>query len=117
MTIHRLTRRHALGVLGALPLSLNGAPGQAADTKVPSADATGEISALPSVLNHFALRGERNIMDEKDFGIASGRATVGINYLDLASIGGFFAPPYASSDFVMEMRLFGEQVRTQEYTW
>jgi hypothetical protein len=120
MLIHRLTRRNALGLLSALPLLPRGTNverGQAAGPRNPPADVSGEIAAFPEVLNRFALSGERNIMDEEHFGIANGRATVGVNYLDVASISGFFAPPYASSDFLLELRLFGEKVRTQKYTW
>jgi len=120
MAIHRLTRRNALGFLGALPLlpvSMKASQGQAAGLKAPAAEASRESTVVPGVLNRFALSGERNIMDEDHFGIANGRATVGVNYLHVASIGGFFAPPYASSDFVLEIRLFGERVRTLEYTW
>jgi hypothetical protein len=69
------------------------------------------------VLKSVSLSGKQSIMDEKDFGIANGRATVGVNYRDVASISGFFAPPFASSDFVLEMRLFGEKVPTLDYTW
>jgi len=96
---------------------MNALPGQAGDAKEPCTDASRKIDLLPGVLNRFALRGERSITDENDFGIANGRATIGVNYSDVASISGYFAPPYASSDFVLEMRLFGERVLTQEYVW
>ena len=109
--MHRLTRRKALGLFGALPLGMNAAPGPTDDAKEAGADASRRIVLLPGALNRFALRGERNITGENDFGIANGRATIGVNYGDVASISGYFAPPYASSDFVLEMRLFFLQLR------
>lgn len=117
MAIHKLTRRKALGVFGALPLGVRALPAWPDDAKEPCADVSQKIALLFGVLNRFALRGELNIIEEKDFGIANGRATIGINYGDVASISGYFAPPYASSDFVLELRLFGEKVLTQEYVW
>ncbi|GEM_PF-328829 len=68
-------------------------------------------------LETFALEGSRNIMKEDNFGIINGHATCRINYRDVGTISSFFAPPYASSDFLMELRLFGEKVATRDYKW
>lgn len=65
----------------------------------------------------FSFDGDANIIDERDFGIFDGMATVGVNYRDVGSIAGFFAPPFASTDFLLETRLFGEKVSTHKYTW
>ncbi|PPL02142.1 hypothetical protein [Parapedobacter indicus] len=70
-----------------------------------------------SPLETFALDGSRNIMKEQNFGIINGHATCRVNYQDVGTISSFFAPPYASSDFLMELRLFGEKVRTRDYKW
>ena len=80
-------------------------------------------SLLPTVAQEinpselFALEGSRNIMKEQNFGIINGHATCRVNYHDVGTISSFFAPPYASSDFLMELRLFGEQVATHNYRW
>jgi hypothetical protein len=63
------------------------------------------------------LAGDRNIRDEVHFGIINGLITTGMNYRDVGSLSGLFAPPYASSDFLLEVRLFGEKVPTKEYEW
>lgn len=63
------------------------------------------------------FRGENNIREEDHFGIINGHITVGVNYRDVAGIGGMYAPPYASTDFLLEMRLNGTRVPTAEYSW
>lgn len=65
----------------------------------------------------FALKGEKNIMNEEHFGIINGRITTRVNYRDVTTISGLFAPPYASSNFLLETRIFGEKVPTQKYHW
>jgi hypothetical protein len=74
--------------------------------------------ARPNVVELFSLDGSRNILDEDDFGIVNGRMTFRVNYQDVATISGLYAPPLASSDFLMEIRFFGEKVPTlQNYKW
>ncbi|MBL7737395.1 MAG: hypothetical protein JNL51_18195 [Chitinophagaceae bacterium] len=73
--------------------------------------------AQPAPLEKFAIDGSRNILEEDDFGIINGHITARINYTDIATISGLYAPPYASSDFLMEIRFFGEKVPTKEYKW
>jgi hypothetical protein len=65
----------------------------------------------------FAFDGAKNIRSEESFGIINGHVTVGVNYRDVGSVSGLYAPPYASSDFTIEMRLFGEKVQTKNYQW
>jgi hypothetical protein len=65
----------------------------------------------------FAFNGEKNIRDEDHFGIINGHITVGVNYRDVAGIGGMYAPPFASTDFVLEMRVDGRRVPTTDYSW
>lgn len=69
------------------------------------------------LLELLALDGNRNIMKEENFGIANGYITTRVNYNDLGTISALFAPPYASSDFLLECRLFGEKPATQTYRW
>jgi hypothetical protein len=64
-----------------------------------------------------AFQGAGNIRDEDHFGIINGHITVGVNYRDVAGIGGMYAPPYASTDFSLEMRIDGRPVTTAEYSW
>lgn len=74
--------------------------------------------ASAGMLNRFSLEGSRNIMDEDDFGIINGRMTFRVNYRDVSTVSGLYAPPYASSDYLMEIRFFGEKVPTRErYQW
>ncbi len=65
----------------------------------------------------FALDGRNNIMAEEHFGIVNGQATLGVNFKDCAALRGLWAPPYVSSDFALDMRLFGEPVPTAHYVW
>ena len=75
-------------------------------------------SVEPSRLEDlFALEGRANILDERHFGIINGFITSGIPYRQVTSIGGLYAPPYASSNFTLEVWLFGEKVQTQKYKW
>jgi hypothetical protein len=65
----------------------------------------------------FALDGGRNIMKEDDFGIINGKITSRVNYGEIGTISGVFAPPFASPNFILETRLFGEMVRSKNYRW
>src|SRR4051794_10743992 len=65
----------------------------------------------------IAHPGQYNIRDEDHFGVINGHITVGVNYRDVAGLGGLYAPPYASTDFVLEMRIDGRPVPTTEYWW
>ena len=65
----------------------------------------------------FDLHAEDNIMEEDHFGIINGLATVGVQYKDVASVSGFWSPPYVSSDFMLELRFFGEKAPAASYVW
>jgi hypothetical protein len=65
----------------------------------------------------FALQGEQNIVGESDFGIVNGFLTVGTPYRNALAVSRAFAPPYASSDFQLELWLFGERVPVSKYEW
>ena len=65
----------------------------------------------------FAIDGEACIMEQEHLGIMNGRLSLNTTYRDVLSFKKLFAPPYVSSDFVLECRLFGEKVRTRHYTW
>ena len=56
-------------------------------------------------------------MEEEHLGIVSGQLTTGINHRDVGSVAGLWAPPYVSSDFLLEMQVGGEKIPTREYTW
>jgi hypothetical protein len=120
MTKH--TRRNLLKALGTVAL--------APSLKGLSATQSGSLAAKPgtqlapaegrsqSQLDEpFLFQGDRNIRDETHFGIINGLITAGVNYRDIGSLSGLYAPPYASSDFVLEVRLFGEKVPTKKYDW
>jgi len=65
----------------------------------------------------FALSGRDNITAEEHFGIKGFRLTTSVPYRDVLSVRGLWAPPYASADFVLEVRLDGEKVPTEDYLW
>ena len=79
--------------------------------------AAGEEKPQPKAYDLLRMEGEPIITEEKHFGIINGVVTVGINYRDVGTLSGLFAPPYASSDFNFELRLFGEKVRTRKFDW
>jgi hypothetical protein len=70
-----------------------------------------------AALERFALDGRKNIMAEENFGIVNGKITTRVHHRSVGVISGLFAPPYASSDFLLETRLFGEIVPASDYRW
>jgi hypothetical protein len=68
-------------------------------------------------LRVFAMDGDAILLDEADLGIINGMFTTNITFRDALSFRGLYAPPYASSDFVLEGRVGGETVATGTYTW
>ena len=71
----------------------------------------------PEPRDVFALAGRDNITAEEHFGIKGFMATVSVPYRDVLSVKGLWAPPYAGADFLLEVRLDGEKVPTDEYLW
>ncbi len=78
---------------------------------LPAADPTGDTP------DPFALDGAGNILEEAHFGIVNGKLTSGIPYRNALAISGLWAPPYASSDFRLDMTLASQPVKTEHYTW
>jgi hypothetical protein len=114
---NELSRRTALSLLGALP-----ATGRPPQQHEPLLEPLGPVSAATTprkgdIHDLFAMPGDRLITAEDHFGIINGRLSVGVNHGDVAALSGFFAPPWASSDLLIELRLFGEKVRTERYDW
>ena len=116
------TRRDLLKAMGTVALipSLNGV--SASQGSIPAAKsekqaAPAEGRRQPEFDDPFLFQGDRNIRDENHFGIINGLITTGVNYRDVGSLSVLAAPPYASSDFLLEVRLFGEKVPTKTYDW
>jgi len=65
----------------------------------------------------FDMDGQQIIQDEDHLGIVNGKLTAGIDYRDVAGIGGLWAPPYVSSNFMLDGRVNGEKVRTSKWIW
>lgn len=65
----------------------------------------------------FDMDGRQIIQDEDDLGIINGKLTAGINYRDVAGISGLWAPPYVSSNFILDGRVRGEKVPTTKWVW
>jgi hypothetical protein len=76
-----------------------------------SARATDNLSAV------FDLEGRQVLQDEDHLGIVNGKLTAGINYRDAAGIGGLWAPPYVSSNFMLDGRVNGAKVPTAKWVW
>ena len=68
-------------------------------------------------LDVFIANGDSLITRPKHLGIVNEMGSLGINHEFVGDIDGFWAPPYASSDFFIEPRIFGEKVKTDHYTW
>ena len=60
-------------------------------------------------LDFFAMDGSESILDEKHLGIVNGLVTVGVTFQNVLSVKGLYAPTYVSSNFSLEMRMFGEK--------
>jgi hypothetical protein len=107
--------------MGALPVafsrSISAEPGTTLQGSGTASAAVDEKVRLLKVYDVFRIDGERIITEEEHFGIINGLITTGVNYRDVGSLSGLYAPPYASSDFVLEVRLFGEKVPTKRYEW
>lgn len=65
----------------------------------------------------FAMKGEKMIHDEGDIGIINGMLTGNGPYRNAMMIRGLYAPPFVSSDFCLEVRLFGEKVKASRFKW
>ena len=65
----------------------------------------------------FALSGRDNITREEHFGLKGFMLTASVPWRDALSVKGLWAPPFASSDFMFEVRLQGEKVPTTDYEW
>src|SRR5262249_19395586 len=115
---HPCTRRTALQLLAVLPVAVSRTQPAKANTPQGSASApVQEKVPPPKAYDMLRMDGERIITEEEHFGIINGLVTVGINHRDVGTLSGLFAPPYASSDFNFELRLYGERVRTRKYDW
>lgn len=68
-------------------------------------------------LDIFMANGDSLITRPKDLGIVNEMGSIGINHEFVGEINGFWAPPYASSDYFIMPRIFGEKVKTDHYTW
>jgi hypothetical protein len=117
-----ITRRKVLKAIGTITLAprlddLSAAQKPALAASARHQASVTKLAEQAEPFDLFKLEGSRNIMDEDGFGIMNGLVTIGINYQNLACIDGLYAPPLASSDFLLELRLFGEKVPTTKYEW
>src|SRR5262245_46865125 len=106
------TRRAALQLIGALPVAVSvplSAEPESTPQEGPQAPFAQEKALTPKAYDMLRMDGDRIITEEEHFGIINGLVTVGINHSDVGTLSGLFAPPYASSDFHFELRLFGEK--------
>ena len=117
----KFPRRTALKLMGTLSAAaFQGVPQNTVSAHQRSAAAGATVNDKPiqsKLYDLFAMQGDRIITEEDDFGIINGLLTMGVNYRDVGTLSGLFAPPYASSDFLLELRLFGEKVSTKRFDW
>ena len=115
------TRRTALTLMGALPAavsqSLSAQPEDPPQRSGAAGLVVNEKSHPSEPYDLLAMPGDRIITEEEHFGIINGLLTTGVNYRDVGTLTGLYAPPYASSDFLLELRLFGEKAPTRRYDW
>jgi hypothetical protein len=116
------TRRNLLKAMGAGALipGLEGLSVGQSGPRAENAAARGtptESREQNATVEPFMFPGDRNIRDEEHFGIINGLITTGVNYRDVGRLSSLHAPPYASSDFLLEVRLFGEKIPTTQYDW
>ncbi len=65
----------------------------------------------------FDLDGKHILQEPEHLGIVNGKLTTGIEYRDVAGLAGLWAPPYVSSNFMLDGRVDGEKVATANWTW
>lgn len=65
----------------------------------------------------FAFDNAKNILLEKDMAIKNSRMTVGALHGSVLRMEGLWAPPYVSSNFIFDIRLFGEKVKADSFRW
>src|SRR5512140_1630452 len=65
----------------------------------------------------FDMEGRRILQDEEHLGIVNGKLTAGINYRDVTGIAGLWAPPFVSSNFMLDGRVSGAKVPTTRWWW
>ena len=105
--IHALCRWPAPFLFSLVLLGSHETDCSRADSAHPSANLTGV----------FDMDGRQIIQDEGHLGIINGKLTTGINYRDVAGVSGLWAPPYVSSNFMLDGRVSGEKVPTTKWTW
>jgi len=69
------------------------------------------------LIDKFCLDQTNNIMWPQNFGIANGKITTGIACDDLFSVNGIWAPPYVSSDFVLQATVDGVTIAEPAFLW
>jgi len=100
-------RRASLLLAGLMFLGVDGAVW----LRAASAQRTADRIAV------FDMVGKQILQDEDQLGIVNGKLTAGINYRDVAGISGLWAPPYVSSNFMLDGRVSGEKVPTAKWVW
>ena len=68
-------------------------------------------------LEIFSIASDKCLIEEHEFGIVNGHLATNVSCRDVLSFRSLYAPPFVSSDFVFEIRLGGEKVPTEHYTW
>lgn len=68
-------------------------------------------------MSMFSLNGDLNITEEKDLWVFNGMLSVNVSIEDVLSCKGIYAPPYASSNFLLRIKVSGKTVDIKEYEW
>lgn len=75
------------------------------------------VPSINECIAMFGLDDEADILDEAHFGIVNGHLTTNVLKSKVLSFRTLFAPPFASSDLMLDGRIFGEAVKAKKYTW
>ena len=68
-------------------------------------------------LEIFSIASDKCLIEEHELGVVNGHLATNVTCRDVLSFRSLYAPPFVSSDFVFEIRLGGEKVPTEHYTW
>ena len=65
----------------------------------------------------FSMDGQSIITDPGHLGIINGKLTIGTPQGQVARVDGLWAPPYVSSDFALNVEVFGKEVAAKSFRW
>jgi hypothetical protein len=74
-------------------------------------------AAWQQCVERFGIDGEKNIVEDAEFGIVNGHITTNVLRSKVLPFRSLYAPLWASTHFAFDAWVCGETVRTQSYFW